>query len=78
MRYGRLATSARLMRALRALQRADGALSTLELARRARVCAVNSVVAELRANGAEITCRIDTSSGKKRWMYTLTKSPKGY
>ena len=78
MRYGRLSTSPRLQRALKALQTADGELSTMELAQRAKICAVNSVVAELRANGAEILCRRAHKDGQRRWYYTLTKSPKGY
>lgn len=44
------------------LQRVDNLLSTgkkfstLEIVKFAEVCAVNSVVAELRANGRQITC----------------------
>ena len=78
MHYGRLKTSPRLQRALHALQRANGELSTMELAKRARICAVNSVIAELRANGAEITCRTAHDGKQRRWFYTLVKSPKGY
>ncbi|MEM7751767.1 MAG: hypothetical protein AAF230_00040 [Pseudomonadota bacterium] len=79
MNYGRLKTSPRLQRALRALQRAEGEISTMELSRRARICAVNSVVAELRANGAEIRCRKGHDANKRmRFFYTLVKSPKGY
>lgn len=78
MNYGRLATSPRLQRALRALQRAEGEISTMELARRARICAVNSVVAELRRNGAKINCRQVTEGKKRRWFYTLIASPEGY
>ena len=31
--------------------------STLEIVRKAKVCAVNSAVAELRANGFDISCQ---------------------
>ncbi len=48
--------SDRLRRVLAVL--ADGAeRSTLEISAYARVCAVNSCVAELRANGFDIRCR---------------------
>jgi hypothetical protein len=76
MRHGKLSTSPRLQRALRALQRADGEISTRDLAERADVCAVNSVIAELRANGAEITCRQEVRHGARRFYYTLLTSPK--
>lgn len=78
MRYGRLKTSPRLQRALKALQDAPGELSTLEWAKAASICAVNSVAAELRANGAEIKCRQVVEDGDRRWYYTLTKSPEGF
>ena len=45
------------------LQRVDALLSsgkqysTLEIIQQANVCAVNSVVAELKANGRAITCK---------------------
>ena len=75
MHHGRLSTSPRLQRALRVLQAADGEISTYELSRQADVCAVNSVIAELRANGAEITCRQAREDGRMRFYYTLLKSP---
>lgn len=75
MHYGRLSSSPRLQRALRVLQEAKGEISTLDLSRRAEVCAVNSVIAELRANGAEIICRQEYKDGRRRFFYTLVKSP---
>lgn len=48
--------SDRLKRVLSAL-RSWGQLSTRELIRVAEVCAVNSCVSELRANGYEISCK---------------------
>ncbi|MCZ4258646.1 hypothetical protein O4H53_24155 [Sulfitobacter sp. G21635-S1] len=75
MHHGRLSSSPRLQRALRALQAANGEISTRELAERAEICAVNSTIAELRANGAEINCRQEVKDGKRRFYYTLLKSP---
>lgn len=49
--------------------------STRDIVRRARVMAVSACVAELRANGAEITClRRKTDWG---WVYdyTMLKGP---
>lgn len=78
MRYGRLKTSPRLQRALKALQDAPGELSTLEWAKAANICAVNSIAAELRANGADISCRQIVQDGQRRWFYLLAKSPEGH
>ena len=52
---------------------ADGAEhSTMEIAREAGVCAVNSCVAELRANGAMITCRQSVAfHGQRIWLYRM-------
>lgn len=75
MHHGRLSTSPRLQRALRVLQRTKGEISTIDLSRQADICAVNSVIAELRANGAQITCRQDHREGQRRFYYTLIKSP---
>jgi len=76
MRHARLATSPRLRRALVALQETGGEISTYELAQKAKICAVNSVVAELRENGAVITCRQDAKDGTRRFYYTLAEAPK--
>jgi len=52
----RLARSPRLQRVLKLLS--DGrAHTTWEIIIQARVCAVNSCVAELRANGIPVTCQ---------------------
>jgi len=55
------------------LQRVDAVLadgnphSTMEIIEAAQVCAVNSVIAELRANGRTITCqRVDDV-----WFYQM-------
>ncbi|QBF31538.1 hypothetical protein [Thalassococcus sp. S3] len=75
MHHGRLATSPRLRRALRVLREADGEISTWELAHEARICAVNSVVAELRENGCQISCRQVVEDGQRRFFYTLLRCP---
>lgn len=69
-------TSPRLQAVLRAL-RGGRRLSTMAIIRKAGVCAVNSIVAELREHGAEILCQRerDRKTGKWRWFYTLTKEP---
>ena len=55
---------------------ADGAEhSTLEIAIGAQVCAVNSCVAELRANGYEIDCRQATGGVERIWLYRLSSKP---
>lgn len=73
-----LGRSPRLQRALRALQD-HGELSTMELVAYAQICAVNSVIAELRANGCRITCRqeFDPRTGR-RFFYRLIAVPEGY
>jgi hypothetical protein len=68
-------TSPRLQRALTVLK--DGKPhTTRELVRKANICAVNSVIAELREHGAEILCTQDHVGGKRRFFYTMTKGPK--
>ena len=71
MHAARLAHSPRLQSALAAL--GDGAEhSTLDLVHEAGVCAVNSVIAELRANGYAIHCRQAKAPGGGRiWLYRL-------
>lgn len=66
MNYARLEHSPRLKRLAELL--ADGREhSTLDIVQRAEICAVNSAVAELRANGYDIACR---RSGDT-WHYRL-------
>lgn len=78
MHHACLHTSPRLRRTLKVLQEAQGEMTTYELSRAADICAVNSVIAELRENGAEITCRQAVKDGQRRFYYRLMKSPKGY
>lgn len=55
MHAARLTRSDRLRRVDSLL--ADGrAYSTMEIVQKAQVCAVNSIVSELRANGRDISC----------------------
>ena len=65
--------SPRLQRVLDVLR--DGEASTLDLAIRARVCAVNSIVAELRTNGYDITCTVTHDADGRRWTYRLVSDP---
>ena len=78
MHHAKLSESPRLRRTLRVLQRAKCELSTRDLTRMADICAVNSVIAELRANGAEITTRQRVKNGQRRFFYTLVKAPEGW
>ena len=75
MHHARLETSERLARVHEVLL--DGEEhSTLDIARRAGVCAVNSCVAELRECGAEIGCRMIVSpdDGRRRiFVYRMTR-----
>ncbi len=52
-----------------------GERSTLQIVRRCNVCAVNSIVSELRANGWTIICRKRKVSGVFRWFYLCTYRP---
>ena len=55
MNHATLANSNRLQRVLQYL--ADGKRhSTLEIVHGARVCAINSIVSELRGNGIAVSC----------------------
>ncbi|MGR3501571.1 hypothetical protein [Pseudaestuariivita sp.] len=66
--------SPRLRRVLKVLK--DGKPhSTREIVRKAGVCAVNAVVAELRANGAEIACWQQLVDDRRVWFYRMTKEP---
>lgn len=74
MRAARL-SSPRLQRALKVLK--DGKPhTTRELMRKGNICAVNSVVAELREHGAKVICTQDVINGQRRFYYTMTKGPK--
>ena len=72
MHYARLAHSPRQQRVLRVLSD-GGEHSTQALIRRAQVCAVNSIVAELRANGVAIACERRSNI----WYYRLGHKGRG-
>lgn len=55
MHAARLARSERLRRVLVLLEDRKEH-STLDIIQRANVCAVNSIISELRANGSDINC----------------------
>lgn len=80
MHAARLSTSPRLQAVLRALQAArPGELTTRDIILRTGMCAVNAVIAELRANGAEITCRqVVQPDGRRVWFYCLRKAPESW
>ena len=73
MHAARLDRSPRLQRVHAVL--ADGhPHSTMDIVTRAKVCAVNSIVAELRVQGAEISCRqIRSIRGERVWIYQMTQ-----
>lgn len=62
--------SDRLRRVLTVLSD-GGERTTLDIIAYARVCAVNSCIAELRANGFDIRCRREGD----KWFYRLEGSP---
>lgn len=67
--FARVTHSARLRRVVNVL--ADGREhTTLQIMRRAHVCAVNAIVAELRGNGYCITCQ----RRGDLWFYQLDTS----
>lgn len=72
MHAARLDSSPRLQRVHALLS--DGIeRSTLDIMAGAQVCAVNSCVAELRANGFRIECRQrrDPTTGQRVWLYHM-------
>ena len=68
MNAATLEKSKRLQRVLTVLQ--SGPKTTMEIIQLAQVCAVNSIVAELRANGKHIEC---TTLKRGVFMYRLVE-----
>lgn len=66
MNAAKLSKSTRLRRVMRVLRR-GGAYTTRDIIRKANVCAVNSIIAELRQNGYRIGCR----RVGMNWQYML-------
>ena len=72
MNHAHLATSPRLQRALAVLRARRGRWTTTRtLLRAANICAVNSVIAELRENGIAVECEQRVEGGRRRWAYRL-------
>ena len=68
MNSAKLNNSPRLQRVLQVLS-TGREYSTLDIIRRARVCAVNSIVSELRDNGVDIHCERRDNI----WYYRMGK-----
>ena len=68
MNAASIESSERLNRVLDLLS-LGGEFTTLDIIKNANVCAVNSIVAELRQNGFDINCQ---RRGEK-WFYRLEK-----
>jgi hypothetical protein len=69
MNYANIESSDRLQRVAQVLAQ-GGEFSTLDIIKKANVCAVNSIVSELRQNGYEIHCE----RRGERWFYKLEQS----
>lgn len=69
LHWARLDRSLRLQRVLAVLSDGEGH-TTRDLIRQADVCAINSCVSELRANGLDIDCKPE---GRGRFSYRLIK-----
>jgi hypothetical protein len=62
-----LSKSDRLQRVFNLLSK-GGEHTTLEIIQKAGVCAVNSIISELRANGFDISCERRAN----KWFYRMT------
>lgn len=78
MRFAKLSTSRRLQAVLRALEVHPRGLTTYQLTTHTGGCAIHSDIAELRANGVEISCSYEgkSAAGRRVYRYTLEK-PEG-
>lgn len=74
MRHASIYTSPRLKR-LGALLATGRYLSTMAIISRARIAAVSAAVAELRANGWVISCRVQPSSAGRVFQYHADRIP---
>jgi hypothetical protein len=73
MHAAKLSISPRLQRTFKVLL--DGKEhTTRDLIRKASICAVNSVIAELKENGINITCE----RRGDLWYYRIVTQEKGY
>ena len=67
MNAANLEKSDRLKRVLKLLS-GGGEFTTLEIIQKASVCAVNSIISELRQNGYQIDCQ----RRNDKWFYRMT------
>lgn len=67
MNAANLGRSDRLQRVYKLLSK-GGEYTTLDIIQKAGVCAVNSIISELRANGYEIDCQ----RRHDKWFYRMT------
>ncbi len=78
MNAANLHTSDRLQRVLAVLRSGEkDAYTTMDIVRLAAVCAVNSVISELRANGIAIDCRRAKKHDPAVWQYRLVTDEQG-
>lgn len=68
MNAATLDTSDRLQRVYKLLSK-GGEYTTLDIIQKAGVCAVNSIISELRQNGYEIDCQRRSN----KWFYRMVK-----
>lgn len=69
MNAAKIENSQRLQRVLGLLVRSKKPLSTLQIIQKAQVCAVNSIISELRCAGYDIRCKRDGD----KWFYLLNQ-----
>jgi predicted transcriptional regulator len=68
MNAANLTKSDRLQRVFKLLS-GGGEFTTLEIIQKAGVCAVNSIISELRQNGYQIDCQ----RRNDKWFYRMNK-----
>jgi hypothetical protein len=73
MHAARFSHSKRLQRVYACLHKHKRGLTTRQIVQRAEVCAVNSIISELRANGAKISCTLEgvAKDGTRTYRYAL-------
>jgi len=80
MHAGKIESSARLKRVLELLRgRGRQGATTHEIIQIAHVCAVNSIAAEIRANGFDVVCKFShrTEEGGSVFRYFLIEEKPG-
>jgi len=66
MNYANIEKSLRFQKVIKVLKDKNWH-STMDIIKRAEVCAVNSIITELRLNGFDIKCKRDAN----KWLYQL-------